>query len=188
MSRRDGIDRLVRVLDVYGADAGRWPAGEAKALEALLSDDPEAQRLLAEARAFDDLLATGEATEPDEAVASRVVAGALARIRADGNEAAIGGTVVDLSMRRLQRDRPVGAGQDVRRPGRERREFPSTRRTWQAAALLAASLVAGFAVGATGLTERALEPIGVVVAGSVVDMEDDFFGLFGEVGQSEDLI
>src|SRR6202142_3331296 len=51
-----GLDRFRELLDAYGAEPRRWPAGERAAAEALLAREPEARALRAKAAAIDGLL------------------------------------------------------------------------------------------------------------------------------------
>lgn len=68
-------ERFRDLIEAYGADPRRWPEAErveaAKAARA-----PEAQALLAEARALDDLLAQAPAIQAPAALRERVLAGA----------------------------------------------------------------------------------------------------------------
>lgn len=51
-----GLDRFGHLLDVHGADPGRWPAQEREAALALVEAEPAARALLDEARALDAAL------------------------------------------------------------------------------------------------------------------------------------
>jgi anti-sigma factor RsiW len=50
------LERFKELLDVFGADLGRWPGAERAAASALIAQVPEAQVALAEARRLDALL------------------------------------------------------------------------------------------------------------------------------------
>jgi hypothetical protein len=73
-------DRLLEILDAYGADPRRWPAAERTDAEALLARSVEARRAQDEARRLDRLLASvpAPAAPPlDTALlAARVIANA----------------------------------------------------------------------------------------------------------------
>lgn len=134
---------LVNRLDISGADRTRWPAQERLRFASLISGNQEAQRLLAEAAALDRLLDTIPPADPAKLadLIDRIVAAAEAegRPRADN--------VVSISAARRA---PAAA---VRRPLYQ-------RSTWQAAALLAASLFVGAFVGNSGLLGSAVPSLG----------------------------
>lgn len=127
---RPELEALAAMLDVHGGEQARWPKAAAGRFAPLIARSAEAQRLVAEAKALDRLLA--EANDADmrpeprhAALADRIMlaTGASASPVASGNVIAIGG---------------------VRQAARRR---TPPRQEWQAAALLAASLVAGLYVG-----------------------------------------
>ncbi len=51
-----GLDKLEAILDTYGADRTRWPAPMRLALSSLIAGNPDAQKMLKDAEAFDRLL------------------------------------------------------------------------------------------------------------------------------------
>lgn len=51
-----GLDKLEAALDAYGADRTRWPAPLRLALSSLIASNPDAQKMLKDAEAFDRLL------------------------------------------------------------------------------------------------------------------------------------
>ena len=51
-----GLDKLEAALDTYGADRTRWPAPLRLALSGLIAGNPQAQKMLKDAEAFDQLL------------------------------------------------------------------------------------------------------------------------------------
>ncbi|MFT3731001.1 MAG: hypothetical protein QM780_06165 [Hyphomicrobium sp.] len=53
-----GLDKLEAALDTYGADRTRWPAPLRLALSGLIAGNPDAQKMLKDAEAFDRLLDT----------------------------------------------------------------------------------------------------------------------------------
>lgn len=140
MKQATELAALVNRLDISGADRTRWPAQERLRFAPLISGNQEAQRLVAEAAALDRLLDKIPPADPAKlaGLIDRIVAAAEAegRPRADN--------VVSISAARRA---PAAA---VKRPLYQR----ST--TWQAAALLAASLFVGAFVGTSGLLGSAV--------------------------------
>ena len=69
------MDALERLLDVYGADRTRWPARERLRFASLVTDEPKAQRLMAEAAALDRLLDVASAAghEQEQALTGRIL-------------------------------------------------------------------------------------------------------------------
>ncbi len=67
------IERFAAILDAYGADARRWPAGERSAALALAERDPRAAGLLAEAADLDHVLGLHRIRAPSAAVRERVL-------------------------------------------------------------------------------------------------------------------
>jgi hypothetical protein len=51
-----GLDKLEAALDTYGADRTRWPAPLRLSLSGLIAANPDAQKMLQDAVAFDRLL------------------------------------------------------------------------------------------------------------------------------------
>lgn len=72
--------RLETLLDAYGADAAHWPDAERADALALLARSPEAQRMLAEARRLDALLATANVPAPADGLGDAIV-GAMPGVR-----------------------------------------------------------------------------------------------------------
>lgn len=127
---RTELAALGAVLDVHGGDEARWPKAAVERFAPLISRSAEARRMIAEAKALDRLLA--EADDADVRPTPRQAALADRIMAATGASAA-----------------PVPAGNVVgigsaRETARSR---VAPRQSWQAAALLAASLVAGLYVG-----------------------------------------
>jgi hypothetical protein len=127
-------------LDRFGGDVARWPAAAAARYLPLVEADPAAARLLAEARALDRLLDRAPVPEAErrEALAQRIVAAA----RADG---------VPQASIPTPRDRVVAFPGPKAKPARR-----PARRDWQAAGLLAASLLLGIFVGVNGTFDGAI--------------------------------
>jgi len=144
------------VLDAYGGDPARWPAGSEHRFAALLARSSDARRLQAEAAALDSLISRAEAA-PSPLSASartsltdRIVAQATASARPADN-------VIKL---------PARTRMPAAQPQRSIRHSP----VWRAGALLAASLVAGLYIGGQGigddLLNSATETLGI---GTLVD-------------------
>ncbi|HMI93431.1 MAG TPA: hypothetical protein VK509_18795 [Polyangiales bacterium] len=66
--------RFEQLLEAYGAEPARWPEPERGPARALLARDPEAQRALREAAAFDRLLDDGSVALEPSAALRRAVA------------------------------------------------------------------------------------------------------------------
>ncbi|NSL71840.1 hypothetical protein C6Y62_08460 [Hyphomicrobium sulfonivorans] len=143
-NNKQAVDReaLERLLDIYGADRTRWPARERLRFASIISDDDQAAKMLAQARALDRLLdqATPAGDATLEALKGRIMAAALAErgsqagVVGDGQPHVGGGaSVTSLSAvreRRAARNSAVGSFGE-----------------WPAAAVLAASLVLGVMLG-----------------------------------------
>jgi len=69
-------DRFKAILDAYGADPARWPAGERDAALRFMAQDLRAEAWIDEARTLDGLLMAGfdMDAEADEAQHARVLA------------------------------------------------------------------------------------------------------------------
>jgi len=136
------IERFKAVLDAYGGDAARWPANERAELLALLERDPIARAMHAEAEAVDRTLAAAahHHAPVGKDLLERVTDGALAAIAAQSSTAEPA-PVISLDEHR------------------QRRSFARPRHNnhWQAAGLLAASLVLGVYLGATGVMAPAVD-------------------------------
>jgi hypothetical protein len=71
-----------RLLDTHGADPERWPDAQRAAARALCEVSTAARDQWMAAKRLDSLLAAGRAPVPDPARQARIVAGAMARLRA----------------------------------------------------------------------------------------------------------
>ncbi len=144
MKQATELAALVNRLEISGADRTRWPAQERLRFAPLISGNAEAQRLVAEAAALDRLLDKIPAADPANlhGLIDRIVAAAEAegQPRTDN--------VVSISAARRT---PAAA---AKRPPIHQRS------TWQAAALLAASLFVGAFVGKSGLLNSAVPSLG----------------------------
>ncbi len=131
------IAALEHALERLGADQARWPETLRARFAPLIASDRRAARLMDEARALDTLLEAAPRTGHDrhDTLAQRIVAAATA---ADAATAVSSGRVAD--------DRVV----PFPGPRSSARGMRPTRSDWQAAALLAASLLVGVFVGASG--------------------------------------
>ncbi|HKP57062.1 MAG TPA: hypothetical protein VJV78_10090 [Polyangiales bacterium] len=67
------LARFRELIDAYGAMPARWPVAERAAAEALVRNDAQAARLLAEAEPLDALLDTYEVAELAPRVRARVL-------------------------------------------------------------------------------------------------------------------
>jgi hypothetical protein len=88
MVDRMTIERLRDILDAYGADPLRWPAGERIAAQAFAAREPRAAALVAEAAMLDGLLDAVPAQAPSAALTARVLAARpkVSRLRALWND------------------------------------------------------------------------------------------------------
>lgn len=135
MTQRTELEALGHRLEVSGADRTRWPAHERLRFAQLIAQSEEARRLVAEAVALDDVLdrAPGFGTDRIAGLVDRIVASAEHEHAADTKSG-------DTKVVPFERRQSGAAG---RAPVRN-------RGAWQAAALLAASLVVGVFVGNAG--------------------------------------
>lgn len=140
--KRAEIERLETVIDVYGGDRDRWPAAERLALARLLTSDPEARKILAEARALDRVLDAAPALPrvAQEALARSIVTSA----RTEGRQSQAEASATSR--------RSLGSGNILRSPRPWSRPPMSASGAMRSAALLAASLVLGVLAGATFLS------------------------------------
>ncbi|GEM_PF-1411678 len=140
------ISAFRRLLDVHGSDMARWPEEARVQAQALLLSDARARRLLAEARALEDLL-RADAPPPEGDLAQRIMARVMA------------GDAVQQGGEMTQGRQPVS----VRRVRDHRRRRMMT--PWWAAAPLAASLLLGVWLGLSG----ALAPVEQVLLADAAD-------------------
>lgn len=68
------IERLQEILDAYGADPSRWPAGERAAAEGLLRGSTEARAMQTQAATLDTALDHWQAPPTDPWLVQRIVA------------------------------------------------------------------------------------------------------------------
>ena len=145
------LDGLERLLEVYGADRTRWPARERLRFASLITDEPEAQRLMAEAVALDRLLDVAPAARKDQeqGLTGRIVAAARGQqhnpLRASQVSPAVSNIIkLPAWVRRPQIARAFGASE------------------WPAAGLLAASLVLGVVLGSAGTLDSTMQEVAEV--------------------------
>lgn len=148
--RMTEIAAMRRLLETFGADRTRWPAGERLRFAPLIARDELARKLVVEAAALDKLLDLAPVPEParERALADRIVAEAV--------------VAFDVGSRMAH---PQGGASRARWP--MRLERPND---WRAAALLAASLLIGMFTGTTGILEPAIDRI-VSAAGGGADAD-----------------
>lgn len=153
------LRRLEQALDLYGANLARWPNDERRALEPLIAKSNTARRMVGEARAVDRLLDMAPATVAREDLVNRIVEKAKA-------------------------DRGHSGAKVIRfRPGAlAARAGWRANWTWPSAALLAASLLLGLYVGATGLVDPQL-----TTGFDVASANDPFANAFPELSFEEDI-
>ena len=73
------LQRMSELAEAYGADLRRWPAEARAAAQAMMADDPVGgERVLADARAIDDLLHASPTPSVSVALRDKVLASAMA--------------------------------------------------------------------------------------------------------------
>lgn len=156
------ISQFARLLEGFGADQRRWPAGAAARFVPLLAREPAARRLLAQAEALDRLLDRGRGDAKVAAgLADRIVAAAVADPPRQRSEPEPSNVV------------PFGPRPATSRASNGPPLAPMRDRTrWQAAGLMAASLLMGVYLGVGGgmapLVERFAEAVGLSLEGDAV--------------------
>lgn len=195
------IDRLRNLLLCYGGDPSRWPQNERDPALALISRDGEAARLLAEARALDRALDDmPDAGDRIGAVRTSIMA-ALAK--ADTAQAAPTATLPP-SDRRLRSGpasrparsraarsagRPARSGRDAALPTAPARPLWKRTAAWASAAAMAASLLIGIYIGATGAANPAIQGV-LTIAGveTAVESGIEDFALTSDGQALEELL
>lgn len=149
-TRKSEIEALTALLDVCGADRTRWPARERLRFASLIVEDRTARRLVSEARALDQLLDKAPQIGEDrqQLLAERIVTTAITQGRGAqrGQSAPVTSPVV-VPLRKQVRKASV----------------------WQAAALLAASLLVGIIVGTSGRLQLGAEQLSGMASASDSD-------------------
>jgi hypothetical protein len=137
------LDALLQAtLDAYGGDTARWPSARRRQLAAFVETSPDATRSIGEATALDRLLDASAAAAPRE-IPMRLVADIMAK--ATGKIADRAADHRSAQVVRLEPARRVQTDASPKVPLR-----PSRAGYWQAAAMLAASLLLGVFIGGTG--------------------------------------
>ncbi len=155
------LARLERVLDIFGADADRWPAHERGALRAFIETNPDARQLLGEARALARVLDAAPASKASAPLKARIVAAAI-------EDTGRGARVIPIH---TARSRSVQA-----MPARR------VRAMWPAAAL-AASFAFGLYLGVAGIGATVVDGAFQVASNSG---EDTIFWLEDGAGVGEE--
>ena len=85
-----GLEAFAAMIDAYGGQMERWPAGAKDRFAPLIAREPRASRLLAEARALDEVLACAPAVSAARMTALandiRAAAGYWAAVSATGQQ------------------------------------------------------------------------------------------------------
>ena len=163
------VAELETLLETFGGDPARWPAGRRQAAEALIAADAGARRALAEAQALDRLLsrASGPAPERLESLLDRIVDAAETDAMRPASAQASDNSAPAVT--------PTPSAEVIRFPaGKPRSEFRSRPRVserWQAAAALAAALMLGVAAGTTNLADTAALSVYSVVGEQSADAD-----------------
>jgi len=145
------MDALERLLEVYGADRTRWPARERLRFAGLVTDEPEAQRLMAEAAALDRILDVASAAghEQEQALTGRIMAAARVQQHKAHSKSDVAPAVSNIVKLPAWVRRPQIAG-----------DFGASE--WPAAGLLAASLVLGVMLGSAGTLDSTMQEVAEV--------------------------
>jgi hypothetical protein len=165
--------KLLDLMDAYGADGSRWPADAAHQF-AGLADDPAMALALRQSQAFDQVLARAGAVSAtrQSALADRIMAAVNEdAAQRDAAKAPLEAeNVIALPSPRANRLPVASHMARQRRSGVE----------WRAVAALAAALVLGFGVGMLGTAsptfEAVAEAVGVNWGGNVLASYDETVG------------
>jgi hypothetical protein len=176
---RSPDQKILDLLDAYGADQSRWPEAAARQFAALTSDDVlAAQTAWREADALDQVLARANSVSAarQATLADRIMA--AVQVEAGGqnqaaNPAAVS-NVIALRPQGVQRAPQAGS---LRTP-----HLPTHHAGggWRAAAALAAALVLGIGVGMSGTAsstfQAVAETVGVNLDRTVLAYNDEPIG------------
>ncbi len=175
-NREQLLERLEDVVEAYGTDQSRWLPLDKKVLQPLLSSDREAQRLVFEAAAMDQLLAFSDEPDKPSDNAMEQLSDRIMLLLEHVDEA--------QAEKIKQAELPASADV-IPFPGREKQNQsnagPVTVYRWGGRAALAASLVIGIFVGANGYLEQTTQSVAALAAGLDFTIEasaliDDGFG------------
>lgn len=160
------LDRLQTVLEIYGAEPGRWPEADRERLLRQTRESDAARRLLREAEALEQVMAHASGGKAPDGLGARIVAAAV-------HDPAREARVV-----------PIGAA-SARRS--RRGAFSGNA---MAAGLLAASFALGLYVGLAGLAQPAVEgALNYASLGGIVEAAENPFSLSGGLTtDAEDLL
>ena len=156
------LERLDALLLAHGGDVQRWPEESQSWVRDFAARDPDARRMLDEARALDRLLdsAQNDSPTPHDALVDRIV-GAAARQPNVQQDAQV---IPFSTARREAAAKPV-------RPLRR----SATATVLQAAAVLVTALALGVVLGASEFGRPTVRSI--VVAAGMADLQEGEYGL-----------
>jgi biopolymer transport protein ExbB/TolQ len=163
INREQLLDELQAALDVAGARPGGWPEAQRARLAAFVESDEKAAALFAEAKALDRVLDRAQG-----AGGADIPAGLEARIVAAAN----------MTTQPPHHDRS-------RRKRSRKRASEGRRNVWQAAALLAASLIVGVFIGLSGTASPVLNALNMI-ASSDSDTAAGIAGALFEPGSTRE--
>lgn len=147
-SKTGNIDRLQDVLERFGADAERWPQEERAVLEELLRSQADARALFDEFKSLDQLLDQhGIDTERALSRHDALSASILKAVAEETTHADARDNVVPFQ--------PVPVKPVAGSRAHHRLQLPNVA----AAGALAASLMLGIALGATGSVDQTWTPV-----------------------------
>ena len=160
------LKRLAEVLDIYGADAHRWPKTQRDELSALCRRNVQAATLLKEAKRLDEVLALAPRGQCATQLQARIAAHA-APGKSDFPELKI-----------------IPAGVEKKaRPSRK-----SYSIAWPLVGALAASFAIGIFLGASGLSDGVLEDAIQLAFGAQFDVPIEDAGPFAGTLLNEELL
>jgi hypothetical protein len=171
--------KILDLLETYGADQNRWPETAARQFAALTSDAVlAAQGAWREADALDRVLVRASAISGarQAALADRIMAAVQEEARGQ-NHASHSAAVSNVIALRPQRPQRASEAGSSRLPLRSTR---SAGGGWRAVAALAAALVVGIGVGMSGTASSTLqavaETVGVNLDRTVLAYNDEPIG------------
>lgn len=178
------LAELHRLLDAWGGDSTRWPADARRRIEDLMRRVPQAPTLLEEARALDRALDM-QAQQPVSiapGLVDRIVMNAASVDRhqpqsAIGEQETAVGRVIPLRRNRTEAP-PSDRSRDA--------DTMPSRARWQAAALMAASLIAGIYLGGSVNLAPALQDFAAAL-GVSTGLESSELALGDDVADGEAL-
>lgn len=153
------LERFAALADTYGADLNRWPTATRVAARDIADHDPAAARKLIEARSLDRLIDLAPVAAPSPGLVDRIVSAAAASPRLAPRAAvssSTGGNVIPLQRGASTSIGPSARSSEVTHDGALLRQDSSRRLHRRHAAgaggMLAASLLLGIWLGASGMT------------------------------------